>query len=215
MNRLEAIRGWVRRAGLQSLVGSAILANAGCLALAAGGAAGAAGYAYMNAEKAKVYSAPVQTVASATDQSLADLGIAVSDRKIDSLEAKFWAKTATGKKVRIALKPKGDGTVVEVRVGTFGNEDASELIYRQLTSRLGMEPTLADPGILPAAHAQVAASSESAIPTDARESADPLPAKPVTATAKTAKKAAAPPPPTPKKPYVKPPDAFLGIGTGN
>lgn len=210
--------GWVRRVGLQSLVGSAILANAGCLALAAGGAAGAAGYAYMHGEKAKVYSAPVQTVASATDQSLADLGITVNDRKIDSLEAKFWAKTATGKKVRIALKPKGQGTVVEVRVGTFGNEDASELIYRQLTSRLGVEPTIPDDGaIVPAAHAQVAAPSATAIPTEAQESGEPLPAKPVTVAAKTAKKAAAapPPPPKPKKPYVKPPDAFLGIGTGN
>lgn len=120
-----------RLALLAVAIGFPILCS-GCVAILAGGAAGAAGYAYFKGAAERHYAEPVDVTAEATRQALNELGLAATVHRGDRLGAILRAESAAGKKIKIEIGPYGSGSVVAVRVGTFGDETISEQIFDRL-----------------------------------------------------------------------------------
>jgi hypothetical protein len=114
----------------------------GCLLLAAGAGvgAGAATVAYVKGELKTTYAASLNRTWDATLSALKDLRIDVYSSKKDATEGSIEATKADGTKVKIVLEPAGpDTTSVRIRVGTFGDEESSRVINRQIASKLGVE----------------------------------------------------------------------------
>ena len=114
----------------------------GCLLLAvgAGAGAGAATVAYVKGELKTTYAASLNRTWDATLSALKDLRINVYSSKKDAIEGSIEATKADGTKVKITLEPAGpDTTSVRIRVGIFGDEEASRVINRQIASKLGVK----------------------------------------------------------------------------
>ena len=114
----------------------------GCLLLAvgAGAGAGAATVAYVKGELKTTYAASLNRTWDATLSALKDLQINVRSSKKDATEGDIEATKADGTKVKIVLEPAGpDTTSVRIRVGTFGDEEVSRVINRQIASKLGVK----------------------------------------------------------------------------
>jgi hypothetical protein len=111
----------------------------GCLLLAAGAGAGAgvATMAYVKGELKTTYAASLNRTWDATLSALKDLQINVRSSKKDATEGDIEATKSDGTKVKIVLEPAGPDTIsVRIRVGTFGDEEASRVINRQIASKL-------------------------------------------------------------------------------
>jgi len=129
-------------AGMVLIVACMGLMFQGCLLLAvgAGAGAGAATVAYVKGELKTSYAASLNRTWDATLSALKDLRINVYSSKKDAIEGNIEATKADGTKVKIALEPAGpDTTSVRIRVGMFGDEEASRVINRQIASRLGVK----------------------------------------------------------------------------
>ena len=114
----------------------------GCLLLAvgAGAGAGAATVAYVKGELKTTYAASLNRTWDATLSALKDLRINVYSSKKDATGGDVEATKADGTKVKITLEPAGpDTTSVRIRVGIFGDEEASRVINRQIASKLGVK----------------------------------------------------------------------------
>ncbi len=112
----------------------------GCLLLAVGAGAGAgvATVSYVKGELRTTYAASLNRTWEATLSALKDLQLNVHSTKKDATEGDIEATKADGTKVKINLEPAGpDTTSVRIRVGMFGDEEASKTINRQIASRLG------------------------------------------------------------------------------
>lgn len=127
----------MRRALLLLLCAS--LSLQGCLLLAAGTGAGAGAgtLAYIRGELHTTYAAPLDRAWDAALGALQDLAIPVKTSKKDQLGGTIEATRADGTAVRIVLESAGPGTTtVKIRVGTFGDEEASKAIQRRIAERL-------------------------------------------------------------------------------
>ena len=114
----------------------------GCLLLAvgAGAGAGAATVAYIKGELRTTYAASLDRTWEATLSALKDLQINVRSTKKDATEGNIEATKADGTNVKIDLEPAGPSTTsVRIRVGLFGDEEASMVINRQIASKLGVK----------------------------------------------------------------------------
>jgi hypothetical protein len=114
----------------------------GCLLLAvgAGVGAGVATVAYIKGELKITYAASLNPTWDAALSALKELQINVHDSKKDATKGDIAATKADGTKVAITLEPAGpDTTTVKIRVGTFGDEDASRVIHRKIASNLGVK----------------------------------------------------------------------------
>ncbi len=111
---------------------------AGCLAVAVG--AGAAGtVAYMGGDLETDVSEDIDTLYAASRKALNDLGLNIIEGKggKDALSATIVARDAEDKKVQIKLKSISDEmTELSIRVGVFGNETKSQLIYNKILENL-------------------------------------------------------------------------------
>jgi len=111
---------------------------AGCLAVAAG--AGAAGtVAYMAGDLETDVSEDLDTLYAATRKALGDLELGIIEGKSakDGLSATLVARDADDKKVTVKLKSISDEmTELSIRVGVFGNETKSQLIYGKILDNL-------------------------------------------------------------------------------
>ena len=114
------------------------LLSTGCTALmvVGAGAAGAAGYAYMNGELEKSYPASVGQCWPAVVQSIEELGMPILSQSVDDLGGKLESRTADGKKVLITLEARPMATVVKVRVGLFGDKNRSIVILDKIDQKL-------------------------------------------------------------------------------
>ena len=75
----------------------------------------------------------------ATNLALKDTGIHVEKIEKDAINATIKAKKADGKAVTIKIKNKATGmTIVSIRVGIFGDENASLIIKKAIDKRLGI-----------------------------------------------------------------------------
>ncbi len=105
----------------------------------AGAGAGATGYKFIKGDLEVNYTKPYEQVWQATNKALKDLEIIIQEAEKDKLDAKIEALKADGTKVVIKLKQRRSGiTRVKIRVGTFGNQEASELIEKAIKRNLAI-----------------------------------------------------------------------------
>lgn len=156
-------------------VAAATVGSSGCLAVAAGVAAGgAAGYMYARGRVCDIYATDLETARGAVRTAVADLGMTVEREDAEAASATLYAHSLQGESIKIDLKPTAPvglapTTRICVRVKTFGDHPLSEQIHAQIAARLGVPagpltpvpaPTAAPPlaGPAPAAVGSAAAA---------------------------------------------------------
>jgi Protein of unknown function (DUF3568) len=85
------------------------------------------------------YAASFDRTWNAALGALRDANLQVKDTERDGNDGTIKAVRADDKDVTVALESAGPGTTsVKVRIGIFGDEEASKAIHRQIASRLGV-----------------------------------------------------------------------------
>ena len=111
----------------------------GCAALMIGAAAGgaAAGALYYEGElEADVDATPPQVIA-ATEKAFRDLIWSKETAVASATDGRATARTATGKEVTVTVNMKTPQvSAVGIRVGTFGDENLSRLLYDRIVAFL-------------------------------------------------------------------------------
>ena len=117
------------------LVGVAVLTG-GCLLLAVG--AGAAGtVAYISGDLEAVESRNMADVYEATLKALEQLELSATKEGKDALSAVIVARDAQDKKIATELRASTEETTkISIRVGVFGDETKSRLIYQKIRDNL-------------------------------------------------------------------------------
>ena len=121
-----------------TLVGITIIGQ-GCFAAAVGiGAAGAAGtIAYIKGDLEAIEAQDLDVVYEAALKAAEELELRVFSKTKDALTATIHARDAEDKKVTITLKRTTEQTTkLSIRIGTFGNETKSRLIYQKIYDNL-------------------------------------------------------------------------------
>lgn len=118
-------------------LGLVLVLLSACAAVVVGTGAGAGTYAYIKGELQREYAAPLDLTYAATTQALKALEIRVAESKKDQLGGEIDARRADDTRIKIALEPKeGRRTLVKIRVGVFGDREASERIGNEIQKRL-------------------------------------------------------------------------------
>ena len=117
------------------LIGIAVFSQ-GCVVAAVGiGAAGT--IAYVKGDLEAVESKDLETVYEAAVKALDELELNVISKSKDALTATINARDAQDKKVTIILKRTAEQTTkISIRIGTFGDETKSRLIYQKINYNL-------------------------------------------------------------------------------
>ena len=117
------------------LVGAAVSVQ-GCVVAAVGvGAAGTV--AYIRGDLQTVESADIDAVYKAVLKAVDELELSITQKTKDAMTAKIVARDAQDKKITIKLGATVEGaTKLSIRVGLFGNERKSRLIYEQIKEYL-------------------------------------------------------------------------------
>ncbi len=125
---------------LAALACALILAStSGCLLVAVGaaGAAGAGTVAYIRGELDASLTGDVATLSAATTKALEELRFAKINENKSAVDAVIRARTGQDKKIDIMLNRTADNlTRVRIRVGTFGDEELSRLLFDKIKSKL-------------------------------------------------------------------------------
>jgi len=111
----------------------------GCAAvgIGLGVAAGVGAYTYVQGELKADYSYPLDKTWDASLAAMKKLQINITEQQKDAYSGKIMGVDPEGRKVTIKLANKGSTvTSVGVRVGTFGNQDASQKIHKTILSIL-------------------------------------------------------------------------------
>ena len=110
----------------------------GCAWLLFGAAAGAGTYAYVNGELKREFAGPLAATFDATLRALRQLELPVIQSSRDELVGKIRSERADGKAVHVTIEPLGEGSSrVRIRVGVFGDKDASRRIAGRIARNLG------------------------------------------------------------------------------
>ena len=117
------------------LLVSPVVLVEGCVVVAAGGAAGTV--AYVRGDLQTVEAKDIDTVYRATEKAMDELGLVVSKKTKDAMSAKIIARDSQDKKITIKLNATAEGTTrLSIRIGMFGNETKSRLIYQKICDNL-------------------------------------------------------------------------------
>ena len=120
------------------LMGAAV-GGTGCVAVVAGAAAGAGGYAYVKGEARSEEAVSVAEAFDASKKALASLGFRVTSATKDALEGKVEATGAEGRIVQVKCERVESGqTRIGVRVGTFGDRDQAAVILDAIRKKAGV-----------------------------------------------------------------------------
>jgi hypothetical protein len=120
------------------LVGSMLLLQ-GCIVAAVG--LGAGTIAYVRGDLQAVESASIDEVYEATLKALNELELLPTRKTKDALGAEIVTYDAQDKKIVIRLKSQADETTkISIRIGVFGNETKSRLIYQKIHDNLNKPP---------------------------------------------------------------------------
>ncbi|MBW8002424.1 MAG: DUF3568 family protein [Planctomycetes bacterium] len=108
----------------------------GCMIAAVG--AGAAGtVAYVRGDLEAVEAASLDKVYAATEAAVRKLELTVTKKSKDALSGVVVVRDAEDKKITIKLTSTAEGmTKISIRIGIFGNETKSRLIYEQMKREL-------------------------------------------------------------------------------
>lgn len=117
------------------LIGTMWLSG-GCMVAAVGlGAAGT--IAYVRGDLQAFESERIDDVYEATLRAVDELELNVTTKSKDALSAIIIARDADDKKVTIKLKATAEGpTELSIRIGVFGSETKSRLIYQKIREKL-------------------------------------------------------------------------------
>ncbi|MHC4438571.1 MAG: DUF3568 family protein [Planctomycetota bacterium] len=121
------------------LVGSMLLLQ-GCVVAAVGlGAAGT--IAYVRGDLQAVESESIDEVYEATLKALEELELLPTRKTKDALGAEIVTYDAQDKKITIKLKSTADETTkLSIRIGVFGSETKSRLLYQKIRDNLHKQP---------------------------------------------------------------------------
>ena len=113
-----------------------MLLTQGCVVAAVG--AGAVGtVAYIKGDLEAVEDADIDRVYAAAESAADEMGLSIISKKKDQLSANIIARDAEDKKIDISMTAKSEGTTkISIRVGIFGNETKSRLIYDKIKQHL-------------------------------------------------------------------------------
>ena len=121
------------------LAGAAVLLEGCMLAVVGVGAAGTV--AYVRGDLESVESENIDAVYEAALKALQELELLPTQKSKDALGAEIIAYDAQDKKITIRLKSMADGTTkLSIRIGVFGSETKSRLIYQKIRDNLGRPP---------------------------------------------------------------------------
>jgi len=125
----------------QKLIISALLAVlalsiSGC-AVALVGAGAAAGVAYIKGDLEATLDGDVERVYQASLRALNKLKLPVISRRMDALGAKITSRTSENKNIQIKIKKIDHRTTkLALRIGVFGDETKSRIIYDKIKENL-------------------------------------------------------------------------------
>jgi hypothetical protein len=131
---------------MRCLAGVALAATlftqTGCIAAAAGAAAGAGAVVYVKGMLEETVSYPTPVVYRATLAALQDLKVPVLEDKHDNLNTELKAKFADNTYLWIWIDSvSSTASTLKIRVGTFGEENRSrqvlDAIHRRLSGKVG------------------------------------------------------------------------------
>jgi ABC-type sugar transport system substrate-binding protein len=115
----------------------ALVGTSGCLAAAAGAAAGVGTYAYIQGDLDTTVQASFEDTWQAANQAASDLGLRVTERAKDEFAGRLVASQVEGGDVKIQIDPAGEeATRIRIRVGTFGDERKSLAILDRIRANL-------------------------------------------------------------------------------
>jgi hypothetical protein len=121
---------------ISTLLASFALSISGC-AIALVGAGAAAGVGYIKGDLEATLEDDVEDVYRASLQALNKLKLAVISRQMDALSAKITSRTSEDKKIQIKIKRiDRRNTKLAIRIGVFGNETKSRIIYDKIKENL-------------------------------------------------------------------------------
>lgn len=109
----------------------------GCVALVAGGAAGAGTLAYVRGELKEELSVSPEVARSAITSATNRLGLRELESNADNLTGEYVLETGDDKKVKIYYEKLSDALVkLTIRVGVFGDENLSRAILDEIKKGL-------------------------------------------------------------------------------
>ncbi len=126
---------WLRNLILAVLIGGLLLQTAGCAFLLIGGAAAgaAAGVMYHEGELRADLDANPPDVIKATERAFRDLIWTKESAQSSATDGIATARTATGRDVRVTVQRQTEtASRIGIRVGTFGDENLSRLLYDKI-----------------------------------------------------------------------------------
>jgi hypothetical protein len=122
---------------LVSVLAMALAGASGCLALAAGTAAGVGTYAYVQGEMNTAFEATLDEVWAAALATVDQLQFHTEREAKDALHGRINVRQADGTRIRISMDRQTDAlTEVRVRVNIFGDESKSRLILDRIRENL-------------------------------------------------------------------------------
>ena len=118
------------------LVGVLAVGCSGCF-VAVVGAGAAAGVGYARGDLEAVLDADPTDVYEASLEAMDDLELPVISKEKNALEAKIISRTTEDKKVQITIKRTETNVAkLSIRIGVFGDEVQSRLIYDKIKANL-------------------------------------------------------------------------------
>ena len=124
---------------VMALAVSLLASGSGCALFVVGGvaAAGAAGYAYVKGDLKSTEGASLDKTWNATLLAMKEMSFPIIKQGKDGIAGELTARNANNKEVYIYEKKLSDtATEVSIRVGTFGDEQASITILTKIKSHL-------------------------------------------------------------------------------
>ena len=121
-----------------------VLANAGCVMLAATAVGGGAfGLAYVNGKVTETFDASLDATSTAAFSALQELALPMEGKDLGPAHAEIDSRTGTGRQIQIdldaiapAVPADPPQTKVGIRVVAFGDEELSRLLFDQIQHRL-------------------------------------------------------------------------------
>ena len=126
---------WKKEVFLALLLAGTEVLIPGCVVAAVGVGAGTVAYVMGNLKAVEAKN--IDAVYNATKKAIAELELKTSTETKDAMSAVITARDAQDKKITIKLEATTQETTkLSVRVGWFGNETKSRLIYDKIRENL-------------------------------------------------------------------------------
>jgi hypothetical protein len=105
--------------------------------IGAGVAAGVGAVAYVNGELRGTEQVSLATAYASAVKTLNELELKVTEQQKDALSGKVIARRADGTVIGVYVNKKtADTTEIRIRVGTFGDEALSKVVYEKIKKNL-------------------------------------------------------------------------------